>query len=49
MVSQVTKLYEHESIAERNQLVVNKHGSGGAKFPDINGAVEEIAGLWVFC
>ena len=45
MMLQVTKLYEHDSIAERNQLVVKKQGSGGQKFPDINGAVAEIAGL----
>ena len=44
---QIAKLYEHESIAERNRFAVTEKlpsGSGAYKYPDINAAVAEIAG-----
>jgi hypothetical protein len=37
-------MFEHDSIAERNQFVVGEKRSGGSRYPDINGAVTEIAG-----
>jgi hypothetical protein len=38
------RMFEHDSIAERNQFVVGEKRSGGSRYPDINGAVTEIAG-----